>query len=299
MALAPDVEKFVASGGRGDPDAVGQRLAQMRAVVAEQLPSIDVPWPAVIAALAARSDAQGLSVVSDEGVVEIAVACACVQGDARALVVFETRYASVIPSALAHMKLDPATTQDIAQTVRQKLVVPDADGEIKLVRYAGGGSLRGLVKVTAVRTALSHLRATKGAPAPTDDFERIAAQVDNPELTFLKAHYRQAFAEAFELAVGTLQDRERNVLRMHLLGAMTLQEIASMYAVDRSTIVRTLQRARGRLLSETRKQLRGRLGVGRSELDSVVALIRSRLDVSLGRLLQSVAAPTTTDDTNR
>lgn len=53
------------------------------------------------------------------------------------------------------------------QTVRDKLLVADTDGEVKIVRYAGGGSLRGLVKVTAVRTAISLLRKHKGGARNT------------------------------------------------------------------------------------------------------------------------------------
>lgn len=284
MAASPDAARFFASGGQGDAAAVRERLAAMRRVIEERLSDVRVPWDGFVDALATRD----IATLNDDGAVELALACACVEHEPRALARFEAEYISVVPPALAHMKLDASVVDDIQQAVRAKLLVADADGEVKLVRYAGGGTLRGLVKVTAVRTAISLLRKDKGADGRTADLDRLAEQTDNPELSFLKQHYRAAFAEAFEEAVRSLDERERNVMRLHLLGGMTLEEVARMYSVNRSTIVRTLQRARGRLLTETRKVLRERLSVSRTEFDSVVALIRSRLDVSLGRLLQTM-----------
>ncbi len=287
MADPTDAERFIASEGRGDPQAVASYFRGLREATVTALPGVVVPWPRLIRELAARTAQRDLQAVNTDAAVELALACACVEQDPRALSHFEQHYAAVVPRALAHMKLDPSVVEDVTQLVRTKLLVADADGEIKLVRYAGGGSLRGLVKVTAVRTAISELRKRGARDQPAAELDRLAEQTDDPELGFLKAHYRQAFAEAFEQAVTALDRRERNVLRMHLIGAMTLEEVARMYGVNRSTIVRTLQRARARLLSETRKVMRERLAVGGTELDSVVALIRSRLDVSVGRMLQT------------
>jgi RNA polymerase sigma-70 factor (ECF subfamily) len=221
-------------------------------------------------------------------VIELALACACASADRRALAIVEERYMSVVPPALAHMGLDAATVDDVAQAVRDKLLVADAGGEIKLLRYAGRGTLHGLVKVTAVRTAISLLRKHRGVAPPTDDFEQLAEPTDDPELHFLKARYREAFRGAFAKAVGTLEGRERNVLRLHHIGGMTLEQVARMYGIDRSTVVRLLQKIRGKLFTQTCAALREDLAIERAELDGVLELIRSRFEVSLGRLLETV-----------
>jgi RNA polymerase sigma-70 factor (ECF subfamily) len=265
-----------------------ERLRARLQRVGEALEGVEVPQQRLVDELASRSGAEGLDAIDDEGVVELALACACAERDRRALAIFEQRYTSVVAPALAHMKLDAATVEDVAQAVRDKLLLADAHGKIKLVRYAGRGTLRGLVKVTAVRTAISLLRKHRGTTQPTDDLDRLADPADSPELHFLKAHYREAFRGAFAQAVGTLDRRERNVLRLHLLGGMTLEQVARMYGIDRSTVVRTLQRVRKTLFTRTRKALREDLAVERSELDSIIALIQSRFEVSLGRLLETV-----------
>jgi predicted DNA-binding protein (UPF0251 family) len=85
-----------------------------------------------------------------------------------------------------------------------------------------------------------------------------------------------------------LDRRERNVLRLHLLGGMTLEQVARMYGIDRSTVVRLLQKVRGKLYAQTCKLLREDLAIERAQLDDVLALVRSRFEVSLPRLLETV-----------
>lgn len=279
---------FVASGGAGEPQALELRLGAWMERVEQALPGVAVPHEALVRQMALRAGADGLDALEDEGVIELALACACAEADRRALAIVEDRYISVVAPALAHMRLDAATVDDVAQAMRDKLLVAEAGGEIKLLRYAGRGTLHGLVKVTAVRTALSLLRRHRGVAPPADDFERLAEPADDPELHFLKARYRQAFKHAFARAVSMLESRERNVLRLHHMGGMTLEQVARMYGVDRSTIVRLLQKIRGKLFTSTCTALREDLAIERTELDGVLELIRSRFEVSLGRLLETV-----------
>jgi RNA polymerase sigma-70 factor (ECF subfamily) len=292
MTAAELADAFVASGGVGDRETLPLRLHAWMQRVDAALPGVAVPHAALVRRLAQHTGAEGLDALEDEGVIELALACACAEADPRALAIVEARYMSAVAPALASMGLDRATIDDVAQTVRDKLLVADGpDAEIKLLRYAGRGTLHGLVKVTAVRTALSLLRDRRGGGQPDDDLERLAEPADDPELHFLKARYREAFRRAFARAVAELDGRERNVLRLHHIGAMTLEQVARMYGIDRSTVVRLLQKVRGKLFTRTRAALREDLAIERTELDDVLALIRSRFEVSLGRLLETVRPP--------
>jgi RNA polymerase sigma-70 factor (ECF subfamily) len=279
---------FVGSGGAGEPPALELRLGAWMERVDAALPGVVVPHEALVRQMALRAGADGLDALEDEGVIELALACACTNADRRALAIVEARYMSVVAPALAHMRLDAATVDDVAQAVRDKLLVADAGEEIKLLRYAGRGTLHGLVKVTAVRTAISLLRKQGGVAPSSDDFERLAEPTDDPELHFLKTRYRQAFKRAFAKAVGMLEGRERNVLRLHHMGGMTLEQVGRMYGIDRSTVVRLLQKVRGKLFTNTCTALREELAIAPTELDGVLELIRSRFEVSLGRLLETV-----------
>lgn len=233
-------------------------------------------------------DAAGLG---PDGAAELYLACACAAGDPRALVAFDRHYLGVVRAAVAHMKLPGTIEDDVRQAVRTKLLVPDGgDGGVpKLLRYAGRGRLRGLVQVMAVRSAISALRAAKREVPLGDDLARLAGTGADPALDSMKAGYRQVFERAFAAAVRGLDGRQRNLLRLHLLGGVTLEQLAQMYAVHRATIVRWLARARNQLLAGTRAEMQARLGIDRDELDSLMGLIQSRLDASVHRLFATTA----------
>jgi RNA polymerase sigma-70 factor (ECF subfamily) len=170
--------------------------------------------------------------------------------------------------------------------LREKLFMASADGAPKLGEYAGRGSLAGWLKVVAVRLALTRLRSRRAPDTPTDDeatFE-LPSPLE-PELDLLRAQYSGAFKVAFQSALQELDPRDRELLRLHFLENMTVDQIGASYRVHRATAARWVARARGALLEGTKGRLAARLDVPISQLDSIVDLVRSHVDVSLVRLL--------------
>jgi RNA polymerase sigma-70 factor (ECF subfamily) len=272
----------MATTWRPDPGEV----AELHARALEQI-EVDID---------AESFARGLAAADidrppgGDGLIEIALVAGCDAGVRGAEREVADRYLSAAGEALAHMRLAGDLAEDIRQKVLEKLLVSDGGAPSKLARYAGRGKLRGLVKVVAVRTALSELR--KGGrevampEAGADIFADDPGAAD-PELAFVKRRYRAEFKLAFEDAVGDLGERERNLLRLHLLRGVTLEALAEIYGVHRATVTRWLTKARERLLSSTRERLGARLDIGRSEIDSVMKWIGSRLDASVSRVLRT------------
>ncbi|MEM9072171.1 MAG: sigma-70 family RNA polymerase sigma factor [Myxococcota bacterium] len=242
-----------------------------------ELPGVTIDREVLDAALRALPN------VDDARGVEVALALACGAQDPRALRILEDRYLGALPRAIAHMKLSPALVDDVLQEVRRKLLVGDPP---KIVEYAGKGSLRGLLRVTATRTAISMIRKTKRIDVGDDPVIDPEASHDF-EASFLKAEYRGAFRSAFETAIGDLDGHERNLLRLHFLGRVTLEKLATMYGVHRATIVRRLAKIREELAKQTHAGLREALAITEPELESVMDLIRSRMDVSVERMLQT------------
>ena len=228
--------------------------------------------------------------LDDASLAELYLACGCTHGNATALALFDAKYLDVVPAALAHMKLGSTTLDEVRQLVRQKLLVAEPGQSPKLDDYAGRGKLRGLIQVVSVRTAISLLRKSKGHRMTSDGLAELPDGGHDPELKFMKAKYRAAFKEAFEGALVTLSSRERNFLRLHHFGGLTVEQVGEIYGVHRATATRWLAKIRTTLMSKTRAALGAELGVEASELDSVMALIESRLDVSLQRLLASQVA---------
>ena len=264
-----------------DAAAVEAALLELTAAIDASLP-FDVVAPDLAGALGALPPA--VHALPRERAEELAVALGCAAGEADAFRVFDERYMATARAALGPMKIGDALADDVLQEVRRKMLTGDPP---KLLRYAGRGSLRGLLKVSATRAAISALRKLE-RERPGDEalLDRTAER--DPELAFLKEHYRGAFRQAFEAAVGSLSARERNLLRLHFMRHVTLEALAGMYGVHRATVVRRLAAARKKIEQATRKELGARLEVDRAELDGVMALIRSRMDVSVDRLLATV-----------
>ena len=67
---------------------------------------------------------------------------------------------------------------------------------------------------------------------------------------------------------------------------MTPARIGTMYAVHRTTVMRWLASAEEALLAATRANLTARLGLSSAECDSLIALVRSRLDLTFDSVLR-------------
>lgn len=208
--------------------------------------------------------------------------CACAAGDAAAIERFEARYAAEIDIALASVALDSARAAEVRQQIREKLFVGEAP---KIASYTGRGDLRSWVRAVAVRAAISLLRRQKReVPVADPVLGALADPADDPEIAHLKDLYRGEFSRAFRDAFAALSARDRTLLRYKFADGLSIDEIATIYDVHRATAARWLARIRERLLVETRKRLKASLQVGSSELESIVRLIQSQLDVTLSGL---------------
>jgi RNA polymerase sigma-70 factor (ECF subfamily) len=72
---------------------------------------------------------------------------------------------------------------------------------------------------------------------------------------------------------------------MHFMEGMSLNQIAAMYQVNKSTISRRMAKAREILLERTRSQLERALDLPGPELDSLLGQLGPRLDLSLTSVL--------------
>jgi RNA polymerase sigma-70 factor (ECF subfamily) len=241
-------------------------------------------------------------------VAELWLACAIESGDEAAARELDARFVAPLGETLARMRLDDAELDDVKQIVREKLLVRDANGHARISEYAGQGRMAGLVQVIATREALSRIRRGKrdvnDANVANDanhdrrDLDAPLAAAVDPGLEALKGKYRAAFRAAFADAVATLSPKERNLLRMHLLGGVTLEQLAAIHGVHRASIVRWLKDARDTVLTKTKASLAHIMNVRADELESLHALAESRLDASIERLLMTndPAADTRNDE---
>lgn len=215
------------------------------------------------------------------GADDLALARACAEGDKRALAAFERKYLSKVPTYVARIDRSEAFADEVCQRLREKLFVRSGGRPGKIAEYTGRGPLAAWLRVAAVRTALNLKRSSTTGEG--GDGKELGAATGDPEIDYLRARYRKELNEAFRATLEDLPSDERTVLRMCHLDGLSVDEIAVAYRVHRTTAARWLATSREKILKETRRRLAAR--VGKQNLDSVLALVKSDLEVTLTRLL--------------
>jgi RNA polymerase sigma-70 factor (ECF subfamily) len=207
---------------------------------------------------------------------DLELARACGRGDAAALERFEREFLNQVPLLLARTHAELA--DEVMQALRHKLFV-----DKKIDEYSGKGPLGGWLRVVAMRTAIDLRRDEK----PRVELPRSLADqtLDSPELAVIKERYLPELKAALSESLQRLTSEERNLLRLHLLDGLNLEQIAKLFAVNRSTVFRWLAATREKLFADARRHLREKLGVSDEEFDSLAQLVRSRLDLSLSEIL--------------
>jgi RNA polymerase sigma-70 factor (ECF subfamily) len=218
---------------------------------------------------------------------DLYIACACALGDARAIAVFDKRYASKVAEVVARLDKSTAFIDEAQQAVRQKLFMSDGEANPKIAEYSGKGSLVNWLRAVAMRTALNLRRGAKEEVSLEDQTSEDLPLGGDPELDYLKDRYKKDFKEAFGAALASLSSQEVNVLKLHLIDGLNIDKIGALYNAHRSTVARWIARARETLLSETRRTLADRLRLTPSELDSMIGFVQSQLDLSIARYLKA------------
>ncbi|MDB4962632.1 MAG: putative DNA-binding regulatory protein [Myxococcales bacterium] len=203
-------------------------------------------------------------------------------GDAEAHRLVELHYMQQVAPALRRFGPDPAFVDEVAQRVRMKLLVAPAGELAPIARYALGGGLGGLVRVAAIREALTLRRLDKPVE-PAEALEDLVGEQD-PELRALKERYAHEFQRAFTAAVAELAPRDRHILRLNLSAKASIDDIARIHRTHRATAARWLTAAREQLAEGTRRHLQAGLQIEPDELQSLLRLIRTEAP----RMLESI-----------
>jgi RNA polymerase sigma-70 factor (ECF subfamily) len=218
---------------------------------------------------------------------DLQLAAACVAGDPAALATLDARLPGILRPALAKLGVPASDDDEIVQRTRVALLAPDESGRCGLAGYTGRGELRAYLRSVGVRIALKRMQ--RETQPGSDDASELLTLLpdarDTAELQLLKQRYRADLRTAFAEAFGELSARERTLLRQHYLDGLSVDLLAPLHQVHRSTCARWIEAARIKILRGVRHRLRAALGLDDGELDRVLELVRSQLDLSLSRHL--------------
>lgn len=224
--------------------------------------------------------------VGDTHGADLYLACACAHEDPRALEAFEARYMSQVPKFLAGVERSRVVIDEICQLVRERLFVAGEGREKKIREYSGRGSLTSWLRVVCLRVASNRRRGDR--PHASFDEQMSATELlpaVDPELAIIRTRYRGAFDDALRKAFESLTPRERLLFRMHFLDGLNIERMGVVFGVHRATVARWLASAREGVLERTMSLLGNELRLDVGELESLLRVVRSGLDVSLRGLL--------------
>ncbi len=242
-----------------------------------------------------RADVEGA--IAALHAADLFLACACSLGIPAALAQFERVQLARVPALVRRIDASPAFADEVAQAMREAFLVPARGAGRRIAEYSGRGALSNWVRVVAVRTALRICAERRRASVPLDgEAEGKLPGVVDPELDYLKVRYRRAYEEAVEAALAALPDRDALLLKLHYVDGLNIDRIGALFGMHRSTVARWRTRIRRSLLASTREQLRLHVPLTDSEFESLLALVRSQLVVSIRTALRRPSAQGTSDE---
>jgi RNA polymerase sigma-70 factor, ECF subfamily len=287
---------FVEASGSLPPDdeQLAQRLGEWVARGKAAHPSLmldEASFAGHLARVAARQSSEGPAL---EALVieDLFLAAACSLGVVGAAAIFEARCGDRLRAAVAGATKSEDERREIEQRVRHLLLVGSDTEAPKISGYGGQAPLDRWVAVVAQRQVVTAIRAEQAerrARTGAANEATATALPLHPEVAILKVKYRAAFEAAMSAALGTLEERDRLVLRLHLVSGLSVAQVGQMYGVSQSTASRWLAEAREKVQSEMVGRLHETSGLEASDIQSLAKLVASQLDLDMSRLLPAAA----------
>jgi RNA polymerase sigma-70 factor (ECF subfamily) len=216
---------------------------------------------------------------------DLYLACACVEGVRGAAAAFEAAYGKKIRRAVSRVFPSAGDREDAEQRVRQHLLVGAPDAGPALAKYPGHAPLAKWIPVVAIRVAIS-LNRSETAERRLRDRAAAEAMGASPEDLLMRAELRRAVEPAVADALGRLEDRDRLILRLFLVGGMTAHAIGTSLGLSQQAISKRIAKARDAMLEHIRSSVARELKIPEDDFSSLMRVVASQLDVNISRLLR-------------
>jgi RNA polymerase sigma-70 factor (ECF subfamily) len=210
---------------------------------------------------------------------DLALAFACAEQSRVAIADLERRLAADLAGALSRVGLSRAEIDEVGQIIRERLLVARPDRSPKILDYVGRGPLASWLRAVIVRAGIDLRRQRMKTSEDDEPLLEATAASDDPAIEALRARYADAFRAAFVDAVRALPPDERNALRLNVVDGLNIEQIGNLFGVHRATVARWIARARETVADDTRRLLRERLHLQEGEVESLVRLCRSRIEL--------------------
>jgi RNA polymerase sigma-70 factor (ECF subfamily) len=258
----------------------------------EQSVAIARPFVSRLVAEGSRLDAVLEQVRSTSGscrneadVLESALAAACGLGEQNAIVELLAAHGRMMRMTASNVLRDGDAIDECLQRVRVRLFVGDARGP-RIRAFVPGGTLRGWLQTVTMREALMQLRSTPNDKHADEDELASRMSTGDSELDMLKQRYGAELREAFQRAIENVHPNDRRLLREHILEEHSIDDLAERHGISRATAARWVIRARDAVAELVRQDLKAKFQMDTPELESVLRLVRSQVDLSVSTQLR-------------
>jgi RNA polymerase sigma-70 factor (ECF subfamily) len=219
--------------------------------------------------------------LADRGA-DLYLAAACARATPAAVAAFDRAFLQE-PGPIGRSSLRPEQMDELRQILRVNLLTGP---QPRISTFKGHGPLAAWVRVAAAREAAHLQSGGRGTDlqdgALMDALEHLGA---DPEVLTARGEHRAAFRAVLAECLSALGAREKTLLRMNFLDHMNIDEIGVVYRVHRATVARWLAAIRTQVFECVSAKLSIKLRSSPSEVASLVRLVRSEIDLSIGRLL--------------
>jgi RNA polymerase sigma-70 factor (ECF subfamily) len=266
-ALAARITALHARGREGWPDLAAVTLERFAGELARRL--------GTTASLAAIDQLHH----------DIYLAVAATDGDVPAIAACELIGRREVEFAASRLRATPSQAEETRGELGRLMFTGTDARECALASFTGRGDLRGYVCVIVARALARRIKRDRREVTLDDEVVDAFAPDIAPEVALLREQYRPQVDAALRSGIAALSDRHRAVLRFHLIEGWSIDQLGERYGVHRATAARWLSAAREDLGARIRAELADRLKISESQVDSIVALVTSRIEVSVERLL--------------
>jgi RNA polymerase sigma-70 factor, ECF subfamily len=210
------------------------------------------------------------------------LAQACVVGDKVAQRTIHQVHLSRVKEWIGAWDGREAFAADVHQEAARRLLVADG-GPPQIASYTARGALGAFIRVYVTRLARKMKRG-KADGAHAEPSLALRAPDLDPDVALLRRRYAREFADAFQATLLELSTDERNVLKLHYLDGLSIEQVGAAYQVSRATAARWLAKARDRVLEATRERLVERLGASAPNAASLLSIAQAEIGGSLFRM---------------
>lgn len=222
---------------------------------------------------------------------DLFLAAACARGSVSAIQIFEQEYIDKTAHIVRRYRLSETQLTELTQRLRVHVLLRAGTNPPRINQYTGRGRLFDWFRVLALRTAtdLCREQARYDAVTANASIEVVLQQQmtsrGEPEEQLLRTRFKSEYEAAVRAALQRLDPDSRNILKLHFAKGLNGAQIGALLGVNRSTVMRRLEKVQEDLRAAVYEHLITVLHLSPSELQSLTHQLRSQLSISLSDLL--------------